>query len=258
MTGLTYLRRAAGVVVSDPAQALDRLRNRLERVGEPGDRHAHAADPAWEEHLHGLLGAPWPCTAAAEFGELWENLLRRMSVDELPLGEYHDADPAITRAVWCIATHLRPSVVVETGVARGVLASFVLQAQERAQHGALWSIDLPPLQESWHEQAGSAVSDDLRHRWTVLYGSSRRRLRPLLASVAPVDLFVHDSLHTERNMRFEFHAAWRDLRPGGVLVADDVDCNTALSEFADEVGARPLIGAQERKRGQLFGVVVKR
>jgi methyltransferase family protein len=46
-----------------------------------------------------------------------------------------------------------------------------------------------------------------------------------------VDLFVHDSLHTHRNMRREFETIWPRLRTGGVLVADDVERNRAFGEL---------------------------
>jgi predicted O-methyltransferase YrrM len=46
-----------------------------------------------------------------------------------------------------------------------------------------------------------------------------------------VDLFLHDSLHTYRNMRREFEAVWPRLRTGGVILADDVERNCAFGEL---------------------------
>jgi predicted O-methyltransferase YrrM len=46
-----------------------------------------------------------------------------------------------------------------------------------------------------------------------------------------VDLFVHDSLHTYRNMRREFELVWPRLRTGGVILADDVERNRAFGEL---------------------------
>lgn len=46
-----------------------------------------------------------------------------------------------------------------------------------------------------------------------------------------VDLFLHDSLHTHRNMRREFDTIWPRLRTGGVLLADDVERNRAFGEL---------------------------
>jgi len=35
-----------------------------------GSEQGYEADEAWEEHLHNLLGAPWPCPQARELDEL--------------------------------------------------------------------------------------------------------------------------------------------------------------------------------------------
>ena len=46
-----------------------------------------------------------------------------------------------------------------------------------------------------------------------------------------IDLFIHDSLHSERNVRFELDRAWAALRPNGALVVDDVDANWGFRSF---------------------------
>jgi hypothetical protein len=121
-------------------------------------------------------------------------------------GEYSDAEMSLARAAWCTVLHLRPSVVVETGVARGVTSRIVLEGLDRNDHGQLWSIDLPHLfEQNLHAQTAAAVPDSFRRRWTYIAGSSRRRLPSLLRSLGQVELFIHDSLHTARNTRFEMH-----------------------------------------------------
>jgi predicted O-methyltransferase YrrM len=51
---------------------------------------------------------------------------------------------------------------------------------------------------------------------------------------------MHDSEHSEACMRFEFEAAWRVLREGGVLAADDVTANDAFAAFASAQGRHPI------------------
>jgi predicted O-methyltransferase YrrM len=65
-------------------------------------------------------------------------------------------------------------------------------------------------------------------------------LVPLLHKVEPIDLFIHDANHAYSAQLREYRAAWPYLRPGGVLVSDDVG-NPAFVEFAAEVGARPYL-----------------
>ena len=138
----------------------------------------------------------------------------------------NDGDMAFIRAVWCLTRHLRASKVVETGVAHGVTSRFVLEAFRRQGFGQLWSIDLPPQSDSdVHDEIGIAVDDDQAEGWTYIRGSSRRRLRPLLQSTGMIDLFIHDSWHSEYNILFELQTVWPRIRPGGAMVVDDIDLN---------------------------------
>src|SRR4051794_33260174 len=212
LPALRYLRRAARLVLSNPAEGLDRLRNRLENTRQHSEPYPYATAPQWDSRLHAMLRSPWPCPDADAFPELWEATERGLGIDKLPFGEYHDADPALARAAWCLTTHLRPHAVVETGVARGVVTSFILRALAASGRGHLWSIDLPPLQEDWYVQAAAAVPEDVRPRGTLTRGSSRRRLPSLPRGVGQIDMFVHDTPHPRRNMSLELRLAWEALR----------------------------------------------
>src|ERR671916_823414 len=122
-------------------------------------------------------------------------------------------------------------VVVETGVAYGVSSAFILRALEENGRGVLHSVDLPPLRREYERFWGVAVDRVHRGRWSLHRGSSARILPRLLDELETVDLFVHDSLPTYRNMRREFEAVWPHLRTGGALVADDVERNRAFGEL---------------------------
>jgi hypothetical protein len=82
-----------------------------------------------------------------------------------------------------------------------VTSSFILQALAANDEGHLWSIDLPPI--GAEQFAGSFVPHPLRSRWTLLRGRSRDLLPSLLSDLS-ADVFLHDSLHTTKNMTFEF------------------------------------------------------
>jgi hypothetical protein len=51
--------------------------------------------------------------------------------------QYSDAEVSMARAAWCTVLHQRPSILVETGVARGVTSRIVLEALNRNQRGHL-------------------------------------------------------------------------------------------------------------------------
>jgi len=51
----------------------------------------------------------------------------------------------------------------------------------------------------------------------------------------PIDLFLHDSLHTHAHETREYRAAHDRLAPGGVLLSDDAHATTALADFSKEL-----------------------
>ena len=88
----------------------------------------------------------------------------------------------------------------------------------------------------------------------------------MLTQLGTVDLFVHDSLHSARNVRFEMDSVWAALTPGGVIVVDDIDVNRGCSSFAEHWHGDPAIVCEAEplrpdlrrfNRKGLFGMVVK-
>jgi hypothetical protein len=195
-------------------------------------------DDAWYEHLHGLLGAPWPCPEADQVKLLMTDINALLTEKGLRTGRgsygwYSDAEIALCSAIWCTVRHVKPEVVIETGVAHGVSSRIILEGFSRNDTGHLWSIDLPhPLDHSLHAQTGAAVTDSCRPRWTYLEGESRRRLPPLVKEVGRLQLFVHDSLHTAENTLFEMEQAASIMSPGGVMLIDDIKGHAGFAEFA--------------------------
>lgn len=226
----------------------------------------------WELKLHQHLAAPWPCAFAQDFCGTYEQVIAELEASGIKAGpesfaRWNDGDAALCRALWCLVRHTKPERVVETGVAHGTTSRIILEAMERNRVGHLWSIDLPPIEKHLRDQVGIAVRGMASRRWSYLKGSSRVRLPDLLSSLQTIDLFIHDSLHSERNVRFELDLAWPVLRPGGAIVVDDVDANAGFRCFtALHAGQPSLIGEAEpvrpdtrrfNQRG-LFGVVLKR
>ena len=56
----------------------------------------------------------------------------------------------------------------------------------------------------------------------------------MLAALEEIDLFVHDSRHSERNLLYELERARAVVRPGGFLIADDVDLNCGLHRYREQ------------------------
>jgi hypothetical protein len=215
----------------------------------------------WRAHLHGYLGCTWPCPAESEFDVLWAELgadldRRRLQVGRGSYWGWDDGDRGLASAVWCLARHLRAVSVVETGVARGITSRVILEALSRNGGGHLSSIDLPPPDRSLHGEIGVAVPETMRASWTLLRGTSHALLPSVLDRMGAIDLFVHDSSHTTRNVRFELNCAWPALVRGAVVV-DDVERNEAFRAFARLHPEALTFIAPADDRHALFGVALK-
>jgi predicted O-methyltransferase YrrM len=164
--------------------------------------------------------------------------------------------------LYSIVRSLQPELAVETGVCNGVSTAFLLLALDRNGGGRLHSIDYPEVagedygpDEFWEGKGGAVVPPgkqpgwmippELKQHWELILGKSQDELPPLLDRLGSIDLFMHDSEHSYECMSFEFRTAFAALREGGVLIADDITQNAAMSEFAAEHGRAPIpIGAK--------------
>jgi hypothetical protein len=265
-----YEVRASLTMLRHPWQGVERIRGRIDRRRDKrqlsrlgvraSDLYGAVAD--WQPRLHGALDLPWPCEAVAAFGQVWDRVVAELAdsgvhVGRASYGGWNDGDRAFAEAIWCIVAHLRPTTVVETGVAHGVTSRVILQGLERNGSGHLWSIDLPAVDPALHREIGIAVSEDLRHRWTYVQGTSRQRLPHLLTQLGELRLFIHDSLHTGRNVRFELASAWAAMPPGGVAVVDDIDHSLGFRNFLDQARPKAWFAARHVTGGGLWGVTIK-
>jgi hypothetical protein len=272
---LRYLLRhplSVADLAADPLQVLTNIGDvYVAQREQRGPQCSYVSDEGWERRLHDHLGVPWPCQSTSEFWDIWCEVIKELEAKGIKpgpesFGSWNDGDAGLARAIWCLVRHLKPNKIVETGVAHGVTSRFILEALKRNGNGYLWSIDLPPIEKAWQNQVGAAVGDRYADRWSYIKGSSRRRLPGLLSRVGQIDLFIHDSLHSERNVRFELDRAWAILRPGGALVVDDVDANWGFRSFTGTFSghqsmiceAEPLHPDLRRfnKKG-LFGIILK-
>jgi predicted O-methyltransferase YrrM len=214
-------RAATGVVPMSPGEARALLR---ERLGDP------PAGPALEL----VRGHAPRATAAATATGLFTQA----------------GDASLGELAYTLVRGLRPTVVVETGVAHGITSAYILAGLDDNALGELHSIDLPSREMIRSRLVGTAVPRQLRSRWTYHWGPSSRLLPPLLRTLPPgFDLFVHDSDHRYANMRWELESAWEAIGPGGWVVADDAEWHAAFQDVAVAVGAEPLYVTQLAKPG---------
>lgn len=155
--------------------------------------------------------------------------------------------------LYLIVRILKPTSVLETGVAGGMSSSFILEALKDNGKGRLYSIDLPKRKDHKSSKdafplegkcmgllpkgtdTGWLIPEELKTRWTLLLGKTSQHLPRLLKKLEQIDIFLHDSEHTYSNMLWEYQTAWPFIRNGGLLLSDDIDFNDAFSEFYQSV-----------------------
>ena len=131
---------------------------------------------------------------------------------------------------------LKPSCLVETGIANGVSSSYFLLALQKNGKGQLQSLGLAdPAYLPLGKNPGWLVPGWLRSSWNVHLGDSRELLPNLLAQISQLSIFIHDSLHTYEHMMWEFQAVYPHLQ--AELLADDALWNTSFNDFAKQVHA---------------------
>jgi hypothetical protein len=145
--------------------------------------------------------------------------------------------------VYILVRHTRPAVVIETGVGPGGTTAFILLALAHNHKGTLHSIDLPgndalvypPLGRAFNIhvpeslETGWLVPPGLKDRWELVLGDSREKLPEVLQAVDRVDVFLHDSLHTNEHILMEFEAVLPHMSDGGLLLCDDVKESWSLA-----------------------------
>jgi hypothetical protein len=132
--------------------------------------------------------------------------------------------------LFLIVRKYKPELFVETGIAHGYSSTIILKAMEMNGFGSLISIDALDHFEICGKTTpiGWVVPEKLRKRWSVRLGLSANVLPTITESV---DIFYHDSSHTEENMFNEYTWAKNNLKHNGILISDDIDDNRAWVNF---------------------------
>lgn len=124
------------------------------------------------------------------------------------------------KVLYALVRLLRPSTVVEIGVAEGCSATHILQALEDNGHGILYSYDI----ES--DNIGHSVPDHLRDRWYLTTG-----VDAVTVEYPPdVDFCFEDASHKEPSTSLLYKTI-RDVMKPQVMVTHDMETHRTYSDF---------------------------
>jgi len=183
---------------------------------------------------------------------------------ELELGKYpskkkpYPIDYSINldsrKFLYYIIRILKPKNIVETGVAYGTSSAYILKALQDNGSGTLHSIDSVFRPWQSEEMIGSIIPENLKTKWNLVLGKSSNELQNLFDTF-DVDIFIHDSLHTYKNMKFEFNIALEKINENGLIISDDVLGNDAFFDFTMEKNLKNNLIKVEEEVG--LGIIYK-
>jgi predicted O-methyltransferase YrrM len=136
---------------------------------------------------------------------------------------------------YAIVRAARPQYVVETGTDKGLGTCVLAAALLRNGTGRLTTIDLAPgsgylIGGQYAEVTNRVVGDSL----------------DVLPGIAPIDLLLHDSLHTYEHEAAEYAVA--PLAPRALVLSDNAHGSDALMQWAEQTGRQFAFFAEEPDR----------
>jgi predicted O-methyltransferase YrrM len=149
---------------------------------------------------------------------------------------------------------LEPTVLVETGVAKGHSTFFILKALSANHSGTLWSTEIS-------QKCGELIREDEKDRWRleVLETDHRKKsFEDFLKKIGKVDFFMHDGDHSYSWQMFEYRTMLPKMSPKSVLASDDINSSYAFLDFAESLEASPLFLidiSESRRFAKMFGLL---
>jgi hypothetical protein len=135
---------------------------------------------------------------------------------------------------YALARALKPAVIVETGVEKGLgavlLCAALLRNAQEGKAGRYFGTDID-------RGAGAFFGAPYNSVGAILYGDS---IESLAALDATVDLFINDSDHSADYEAREYQVVAPKLSMNAVVIADNAHVTEALLRFSHEAGRRFL------------------
>ncbi|MCA9808088.1 MAG: class I SAM-dependent methyltransferase [Cyanobacteria bacterium HKST-UBA06] len=154
-----------------------------------------------------------------------------------------DADFYFARRLgwYALIRLLKPRVVVETGVDKGLGATLICYALKRnadenaSNRGHYYGTDIK-------SDAGYLLADPYAEFGTILYGDS---ITSLKAFDQPIDIFINDSDHSDTYEYDEYRVIQDKLSPQGIILGDNSHKSEQLLRFSKETNRQFLFFREE-------------
>lgn len=146
---------------------------------------------------------------------------------------------------YALARALKPKVIVETGVDKGLgsclLAAALKRNNQEGHAGQYFGTDINP-------SAGYLLSGEYAEYGRILYGDSIESLQKF---DAPIDLFINDSDHSPLYEAREYETVTPKLAEHAFILGDSSDWSDKLLEFSLATHRR-FVFFQEKPKGHFY------
>lgn len=154
-----------------------------------------------------------------------------------------DCEIGLATFLYSYILTVRPTCVIETGVANGITTNVMMRALE-ITGGTLHSFDID-------EKTANVYVGKGNWKFHLLTGNYEKCLTEMVSNLGKTDLWVHDSNHGYSWQSFEYELAAHNLNSHGILVSDDIDSSTAWGLATEHLFVKS-IGVFDRRK--FFGV----
>lgn len=166
--------------------------------------------------------------------------------------------------IYTIAKSSDNSRILETGVAFGFSSLALLLGVKDVTGAKLISNDFPYVGGTGEPCFSKAVPNSLAEdsEWKIFRLPDRDFITWVLPFLKPFDLIHYDSAKGYGPRRFAYKRLWKKLRPGGLLISDDIGDNLGFSHFVESLRdadyVEYVLAGDYVKSGDKFIGVVKK
>ena len=203
------------------------------------------------EAIHRITGTRPAESVQQQFAEIFTEAHKRASQCPIQMGGPGDLD-----LLYYLAEYVAAVNVLETGVAYGWSSLALLLSLQKRPGCHLYSIDMPYPGLRNEEYVGCVVPSEMHKDWILIRFPDRQAIPRLLNDIdGSIDLCHYDSDKSWRGRMWSYKRIWKDLRPGGIFISDDIADNTAFRDFSDSVNIDPIV---VEKGNNFAGILIKK
>lgn len=157
--------------------------------------------------------------------------------------------------LYFLVRKMKPSNVVETGVAAGFSSKAILSALKKNRSGRLYSSDFPYFRiQDPEKYIGYLVDDELKDNWTCLVKGDKSNLPDILSRIDNIDIFHYDSDKSYSGREWAIKLILPRMREGGAVIMDDIHDNCYFEDFVKKNKVEASVFEFQRKYVGLFFV----